>query len=238
MTNTKDLSSHYFPGTNLLPKAVVVDADKATILYTNAVPESGAIVRIETYTGIVKGDLVTLFFKGNTEHTDTFVVHDTSTAIDIVLPKSLIRENITEENITHCTVAYRVSSTSEPEKNSAITTFAIVPEQTPLRQPLTPSINGEEIDPPKIPEPGLPVVFYLPGRILHARWTSFAKSGRLLYEEEFGVQNESHVIVRAILNLTEPGGEIRISYFGSNSDNILTRSPPAVLRVINKNPAK
>ncbi|MDZ5435898.1 hypothetical protein T3H00_24950 [Pseudomonas fluorescens] len=233
MTSNTDKHNHPKTGANLLSPPIILDTYQTNIMYPNAVPETGAIVRISTNNMVItKGDDFTVLFEGKTTYTDTSTVSDTRSAIDFTLPKSLILENITDGGITKCTVLYRIKPLTGPDRDSDITPFSIFRDLPSLPPPVIPSIADYKLNPHTIPEPGLEVRFPSTNYIRHARWRSYARNGELMNEEIFAIYNQSAVITTNTLKKTVPGGNVRVDYYGKNSDGELVPSLPIVLKVI------
>ncbi|MBO1539044.1 hypothetical protein [Pseudomonas sp. OA65] len=228
----------YLPGTHLLDRPVVMElSPESGVLDLPAVAESGVIVRVAVYSGMAENDTVQLSWLGGSEESSCSAklsVRDTGRFLEFVVPKDVLRADpgTPPGPVAIANVSYQVYPASGQTMESAVNTLHFVPEETSSNPPPeVPDAIGGQLNPDKIPAPGLTV--YFPRTVhVNARWTSYGRDGRVMYMERFGVgQDLSAVIFPSVLNLTEDGGEIRITYYAGNDDNQLLTSLPAVLQV-------
>ncbi|MFL7964305.1 hypothetical protein ACEI36_18940 [Pseudomonas kielensis] len=229
----------YLPGTNVLDRPMLMElAPESGAIDLPAIAESGAIVRITVYPGMATNDAVQLSWLGGDETSSYYAkisVRDPERFLDFVVPKSVLRADPGTPpgaNVARINVSYQVFPASGQNMESAVTSFLFARRETSSNPPpQVPAATGGQLDPDKIPDPGLTIRFPSIG-ILWARWTSYGRDGRVIYMERFGVQSDlSVVIFRPILNLTEDGGEVRIIYYTGNDENYAVTSLPAVLTV-------
>lgn len=235
-------SLRYLPGIHLLDRPMVMDVPpESGVLDLPAVPDSGVVVRVAVYPEMAKNDTVQLLWRGSTEASSYYTklsVRDTERFLDFIVPKSVLLADPGTPaggDLARPQVSYEVFPASGgTKKESAITGlyFVVSWASTPSNLPPTvPAAADGLLDPDQIAAPGLTVLFPRPV-VIDARWTSYGRDGRVIYMERFGVGPDlSVVIVRPILDLTEDGGEVRITYYTGNDQNVLIHSLPAVLQV-------
>lgn len=233
----------YLPGINFLDYPTVMEViPESGVLDLPSVADSGVIVRVPVYLGMAINDTVQLFWKGGDEASTYFAklsVRDTGRFLDFVVPKSILLADPGSpagDPLARAHVNYEVFPASGgPKMQSAVTSllFVIGWSSTPSNPPPeVPDASAGQLDPDKIAAPGLTVLFPRPV-LLHARWTSYGRDGRVIYMERFGVEGDPSVVIfRDVLNLTENGGEVRITYYTKSDRVHLVNSLPAVLQVV------
>lgn len=220
----------------LLPAPLVMEMDGRThILYEGEIEESGAITRLAVYPDMACGDRIVLTWKNTVTERDfsaELKVSDPASFLDIRVPKSFVCDYI--DNLERFQVTYEVfPAAGGPPRHSESTDVNSV------------KLAGSLIPAPKAPEAkdgnlnsqhdypdGLTI--HLPARFtINCTWTSYGRDGRVLYFEIWSPQDApTTVVVPAILNFIEAGGEVRVSTFSDNPEGYISDSVPLVLKVL------
>lgn len=201
------------------------------LFFTSSTPSSGSVILIQPDPQTITGDTFKLYFNAVTTHTESFVINDPNKAVEFNLALSLIVANSDPDRLVSGQMYYDIIPVDSPVRQSGMLPFFVTSRAKTTPPPLAPGVDPDNFDPYSIPPPGLTVQFPSNKSILHARWVSYGKNGKLLYEETFN-SNGTSVISQAVLNITERGGYVVIHYYGLNEDNILGPSLPLRLRVI------
>lgn len=234
--STKGL--RHLPGADFLDRPSVMEQSPETgELSLPAVTESGAVVRVAPYPDITENDTVQLSWLGGDDASSYYAklsVRDTGRFLDFFVPKNVLRADpgTPTGGPARVNVSYQVFPAFGQNRESAVTPVWFSRGETSSNPPPeVPAATGGQLDPDKISDPGLTILF--PRSISgEARWTSYGRNGRVMYMERFRVGADPSVVIsRNVLNLTEDGGEVRITYYARNDENFLIDSHPAVVQI-------
>ncbi|MFS2157691.1 hypothetical protein ACCD10_10085 [Pseudomonas sp. Pseusp122] len=219
------------PGLNSVLPPIVVEAYEKDVLYPCAVAESGAVMRMVGYPRMRAGDIVMVAWMGGGGYFGSCEVGKEDRYIDVVIPKAVVLDTALQSSAANAFGHVKfVDGTSQVSHVISFSVPNVTKGLPPVNVPQ--AVNGE-FTPHDIPEPGLRVEF--PGPVsVRATWSSYGVDGRLMAMLRFGVPPGATFVYieRVTLERTEPGGEVRISYYSENSDGVLVESLHTALRVL------
>jgi hypothetical protein len=220
MTETPELAE--------MPAPFLLEMDpESNILQPAAIGPEGLAVRVPAFEGMRLGQLITVYWRYSlVEYSTQAEVTKVGHFVDVRLPRTWLEQAAPAGGAS---IRYEVSGFAE---GSPSTSFLIGLDFPPNPRLLVPGYPEGVFDPSLVPAPGLGLL--LPEReYLWPMWCSYGRDGRRIATLYFPTVNGGLMYVAPdILALTEPEGDVWLSYAGRNDVGNWVESPFTRLRVV------
>jgi hypothetical protein len=221
--------------TELLPAPMLMDYEYY-VLYLLQIEESGAITRLKADSRMALNDSVELTWQSlelpDKKYTIQQKITDPESFLDFIIPKGFLSDATRYYSTFTVSYVVRPVGGGNPIYSESVDVGIVSFDGPAAATPQAKDISDGKLDSTHDYPNGVTLNLGA-ALIIHCTWISYGRNGSILYKERFDPQYQQEpVIVPAILKFIQRGGEVRVSSYGSNEENVLFPSASLVLKVI------